>query len=196
MIQATSGKLHWNYFLALERDLEVIARYVEFTPQNYEVYSIELAHLLLAAASEVDVVANLLCSHLDPTARRNNIDDYGKVLLSSLTELKSTQVFISRYGLTLTPWENWSEQNNPEWWRSYNKVKHERDTHFNRATLKNGLNAMAALLILTTQLYRWLLPTSGAMPLGMLETTHELKPETTLMRLGEDNYYVNFLARQ
>jgi len=194
MIQATSGKLHWNYFLALERDLEVIARYVEFTPQNFEVYSIELAHLLFAAASEVDVVAKLLCRRFDATAPHNNIDDYRKVLLSTLPELNSTQVFIPRYGLTLTPWENWSEHNNPEWWRSYNKVKHERDAHFNRATLKNGLNAMAALLILTIQLYRRVLPTHGEVPLCVREATRELQPETTLMRLGEDNYYVQLLA--
>ena len=59
-IQATAGKLHWNYFLALDRDLEVVSRYVEFTKPNFNVYSIELAHLLFAAASEVDVIAKLL----------------------------------------------------------------------------------------------------------------------------------------
>lgn len=37
-------KLHWNYFLALERDLETVSRYVEFTPDNYKIHSIELAH--------------------------------------------------------------------------------------------------------------------------------------------------------
>lgn len=55
MIHATKGKLHWNYFIALERDPELASRYVEFCPQNFEVYSIEFAHLLFAAASEVDV---------------------------------------------------------------------------------------------------------------------------------------------
>ena len=60
-IQATANKLHWNYFLALERDMETVARYVEFSAPNFDVYSIELAHLLFAAASEVDVVAKLLC---------------------------------------------------------------------------------------------------------------------------------------
>jgi hypothetical protein len=70
MIRATKGKLHWNYFIALERDLEVISRYVEFCPQNFEVYSIEFAHLLFAAASEVDVIAKLLCRRLKPTAKR------------------------------------------------------------------------------------------------------------------------------
>jgi len=60
-IAVTQSKIHWNYFLALERDLEIVARYVEFTKPNFKTFSIELAHLLFAAASEVDVVAKLLC---------------------------------------------------------------------------------------------------------------------------------------
>jgi hypothetical protein len=68
-IAATAGKLHWNYFLALERDLEVVSRYVEFSRPNFQVFSIELAHLLFAAASEVDVgngVGNGVKSTIDP----------------------------------------------------------------------------------------------------------------------------------
>jgi hypothetical protein len=67
-------KLHWNYFLALERDLEVVSRYVEFTDDNNETYSIELAHLLFAAASEADVIAKLLCKQLDPPSARSRED--------------------------------------------------------------------------------------------------------------------------
>ncbi len=36
------SKIHWNYFLALENDLDRLSRYVEFTTPNYPVYSIEL----------------------------------------------------------------------------------------------------------------------------------------------------------
>ena len=73
MIPATGGKLHWNYLIALEKDLEVASRYVEFCKSNYRVFSIEFAHLLFAAASEVDVVAKLLCERLDPAAPRQNM---------------------------------------------------------------------------------------------------------------------------
>ena len=33
---------HWNYFLAMEEDLDRLSRFVEFTTNNYECYSIEL----------------------------------------------------------------------------------------------------------------------------------------------------------
>ena len=91
-VTASVAKLHWNYFLALERDMEVVARYIEFAVPNFQVYSIELAHLLFAAASEVDVVSKLLCSELEPSApRKNNINAYKAVLLRALPDLPCQQ---------------------------------------------------------------------------------------------------------
>jgi hypothetical protein len=190
MIQATQSNLHWNYFIALERDLEVVTRYVEFGPANFNVYSIEFAHLLFAAASEVDVVAKLLCQRLQPNSPRNNIDDYRAVLLAELPDLTTTQVFVPRYGLRLTPWDNWSHGNNPAWWRSYNHVKHERDAHFDEATLKNALNALGALLILTHEHYRYALAApGGAAPQSHMDTTEDLQPNSTLLSFSDDYYY-------
>jgi hypothetical protein len=47
---------HWNYLLAIERDLDEISRFVEFDEKNFDCFSIEIARLLLASAAEVDVV--------------------------------------------------------------------------------------------------------------------------------------------
>jgi hypothetical protein len=43
----TSGSqlLHWNYFVALDSDLDEVSRYIEFAAENFTAYSIELAHL-------------------------------------------------------------------------------------------------------------------------------------------------------
>jgi len=191
MIQATGGKLHWNYFLALEHDLEVVSRYVEFCKPNFNVYSIEFAHLLFAAASEVDDVAKLLCERLDPNAPRANIDQYRAVLTVRLRDLRTTEVSIPRYGLSFKPWSNWKGQENPLWWRSYNKVKHQRDVYFKEATLKNALNALGALLILTYHYYSYSLAPNPGPPLTPRNTTQQLQPESTLLRLPENYYYSN-----
>lgn len=188
-ITAIAGKLHWNYFLALERDLEVVSRYVEFSQPNFQVFSIELAHLLFAAASEVDVVAKLLCERIAPAAPRGNINEYKAVLLSEFPDLPTTQAFVPRYGLSFAPWLNWAGPTNPDWWRSYNRVKHERDTYFNEATLKNALNALGALLIVTYHFYARTLAVPPAKVLLPKHTTRELKPESSLIRLDEGFYY-------
>ena len=196
MIRATTSKLHWNYFIALERDLDVVSRYVEFCTENENVYSIEFAHLLFAAASEVDVVAKLLCQRLQPAAPRSNIDDYRSVLLIELPDLSTTKVVVPRYGLSFTPWDNWASTppSNPLWWGSYNKVKHERNTHFDKATLKNALNALGALLILTYHHYSYELAPPGTLRLFPKDTTDLLKPDSTLLRLEDDYYYEPLLA--
>ena len=195
-IQATAGKLHWNYFLALDRDLEVVSRYVEFTKANYRVYSIELAHLLFAAASEVDVIAKLLCKQFAPQKKCENIKHYKAILsaANALPTLHSMKVYVPRYGLTLTPWDNWKGAQNPDWWRSYNNVKHQRDLHFQQATLHNALNAMGALLLLTFEHYKYSLSQNPPAPLSPKDTTQQLQPDPVLLRLPEDHYYGHLIV--
>ena len=188
-INTTQSKVHWNYFLALERDMETLSRYVEFSQPNFGVYSIELAHLLFAASSEVEVVAKQLCQQAAPSMPRRNINEYKAALLSAIPDLPDTEVVVPRYGLSFRPWDNWRGPDNPDWWRSYNNVKHERDAHFHEATLKNALNALGALLILTFHYYSRHLSAAGAAPLGRKDTTIELVPESTLLRLQGDYYY-------
>jgi len=196
MITTTKSKLHWNYFLALERDMEAVSRYIEFSDQNLKagVYSIELAHLLFAAASEVDVVAKLVCQILDPTAPCGNINDYKAVILAKMPDLVSMQISIPRYGQQLIPWGNWKTGKNPDWWRSYNNVKHQRDQHFDEATLKNALNALGGLLALIFHYYRLSLPSSGASPVTPKDITRQLQPESTLFKLPDDHYYSNLIV--
>lgn len=193
-IHVTTSKLHWNYFLAIERDLEVVSRYIEFCEQNFDVFSIELARILFGAASEVDVVAKLLCKHISPTAPCRNIDQYKAILIPSIPKLPDTEIFISRYGLSFKPWLAWSGDRHPLWWRSYNKVKHERDAHFHEATLKNALNSLGALLILTFHFYSRILALSPNTVLLPKDTTVQLQPESTLLRLNENFYYTNIIG--
>ena len=188
-------KLHWNYFLALESDMERVSRYVEFCDANFDVFSIELARLLFAAASEVDVVAKLLCELLDPPAPRGNINEYRMVLTRALPELSSTKVFVPRYGLWFEPWSSWAiGTDNPPWWRSYNQVKHARDAHFHEATLTNALQALGGLMILTFYLYGHSLAVPPAKCLAPKEVTYALQPASSLLRFDGSYYYTNLIV--
>ena len=193
-LEIASLRLHWNYFLALESDLGVASRYVEFNIQNCEVYSIEFAHLLFAAASEIDVVAKLLCENLMPRAQRKNINDYKKILLSSIPELPKTRINLITCGLEIYPWRDWNDDESsvsPIWWKSYNNIKHERHLFFHEATLKNALLALGALLILIFHLYSRSHPTSTKI-LSLQETTRLMQPTTSLLRF-DPNYYFQII---
>jgi hypothetical protein len=193
-IVAAGSKLHWNYFLAIERDMEVVSRFVEFDEANFSTYSIELAHLLFAAASEVDVIAKLLCELLSPQSPRNNINEYTAILRPALPELPSAEVFVPRYGLSFRPWSTWHGAQNHLWWHAYNKVKHQRDTHFAQATLRNSLNALGGLLVLTHEYYSRKLSADPSRPLDPRDATQALQPPPTLLRLREDFYYEHLLV--
>lgn len=145
---------HWNYFLALEADLKTVSRYIEFENRNFRVYSIELAHLLLAASSEVDVLLKCICAKLDRAQRVENIKQYYRVISSKKPDVFSKTVLIPRFNLSLTPWIDWSSKKSPIWWTAYNKVKHRRDTQFDQANVKNTLNSLAALHICIGTYYK------------------------------------------
>lgn len=156
-IQTGPIEPHWNYFLALDSDLARLARYVEFSETNFACYSIEIARILLAAASEVDVVAKQLCEQVSPGCGADKIGPYRETLNAHLPAIASFEVVVARYGLNLRPWDEWSKTTGdrvPFWWTANNKVKHERHTHFNQATLKNALNAVAGLFVMLLYLYR------------------------------------------
>ncbi len=187
-IQVTESKLHWNYFIALENDFEKVARYIEFAEPNFDTYAIELAHLILAVSSEVDVVAKALCALKDAHSTPRDMDDCRDILCLHCPTLKEEQVFISRFGITLEPWSNWKENKNPDWWKSYNKIKHQRNDHFQKANLKNALNSMAGLLVMVFYFYREKNTFDTELPLDSQEVMVSLRPAATLFRL-QDHYY-------
>ncbi|MBI5642356.1 MAG: hypothetical protein HY954_02660 [Deltaproteobacteria bacterium] len=139
--------LHWNYFLALESDLKHLSRYIEFSEENHKTYSLELAHLLLAAASEVDVVLKGLCKKIQPESEPRNINEYREIVVPRFPKLCEMKMRIPRYGLEIVPWENWKDGCSPNWWCAYNDVKHKRDRFFSQATLQHTIAAVAGLFV-------------------------------------------------
>lgn len=130
-----------------------LSRWIEFCEQNEAVYSIELARLLMTACAEVDVVARALCKAISPAENASNITAYQAVLLRALPVLPQAKVHMARFGMSFTPWLNWAEPKPPYWWTSYNKVKHHRAENFQKANLKNVLNAVAGLVLLLLLLH-------------------------------------------
>lgn len=192
-IEIKESLIHWNYFLALESDLEQISRFIEFDKKNFRTYSIESAHLLLASSSEVDVIAKCICGLLEPNSPAENINQYREIIDRNLPGFKKEFVYIPRFSHRLQPWKNWSSAQNPIWWRSYNKVKHERNEYFTEANLKNVLNSVNGLLI--TVFYFYKLKFSMSDPnLRERNVTRLLMPESEFVRLNESYYYSHLIA--
>jgi len=188
VINFGTPKHHWNYFLAIENDLEKLSRYIEFSESNLSTYSIELTHILLSASSEVDVIMKQICLLIHPGSTANNINDYRDLIKPNLESLINEEIHISRFNLNYKPWENWNGDTNPNWWRSYNNVKHQRNNHFNEANLQNTINAVGALLITVVYYYKLAFTREANHEVSFKNTTLQLRPKSNFLSLNE-NYY-------
>jgi hypothetical protein len=186
-IHYEKSKIHWNYFLAIQQDFELLSRYIEFSEENNETFSIELARIIMSASQEVDVIMKGICSLLDED-NADNINDYRKVVKEKLSDLIDEEVFIARFGMTSQPWQNWLGDENPIWWRANNKIKHQRTNHFQKANLKNAFNALGALLIVNVYFYKLEKEKEIGDAVSWKDTTQDLNSKDSFMKL-KDEYY-------
>lgn len=189
MITFKTSMLHWNYFLAIEKDLENLSRYIEFDESNLKTYSIELTHILFSSSSEVDVVMKQLCNLIDPDKKVKNIDDYRNLIKIHSKDFINEEVIIHRYGLTYKPWVKWNEDINPDWWKSYNNVKHERNKHFIEANLQNAINAVGALLLTVVYYYKFAFSKEAGKQINFRDTIEKLVPKSSFMKINNFDYY-------
>jgi len=137
----------WDYFLSIEADLEKCSRFVHFSEDNYETYSIEFARIIMASSSEFDTVIKLICNSIDASRKPDNMPAYYPILHSKYPKFTTFEVNVPRYKLTLYPWKEWTVNQRPDWWsKGYNKIKHERDQYFEKANLFNALSSVSGLL--------------------------------------------------
>lgn len=185
-------KIHWNYFLALEKDFEILSRYIEFSEDNNNTFSIELARIIMSASQEVDVIMKGICGILGEN-NMDNINQYKAVIKEKQSDLINVEVFISRFGMSSTPWSNWnSDDENPLWWRANNKIKHQRTDHFKKANLKNAFNALGALLIVNFYFYKLEKEKNTGNSVDWRDITSELNSRDSFMKLNDGYYHLSY----
>lgn len=106
-IQGRKIEPHWNYLLAIERDVDRLSRFVEFAERNFSCFSIEIARIILAAGAEIDVVCKLLCKKINATSSADNILGYRDEIKAAFPDIPNITVALPRFGLELTPWDEW-----------------------------------------------------------------------------------------
>jgi hypothetical protein len=176
-IKSRKIEAHWNYLLAIEDDLERLSRFIEFDEKNFDCFSIEITRILLASGAEVDVVCKQICKKLNSNSSADGINQYRKEILAAYPAIPDFEVLLPRHGLRLKPWTIWNDPNRkPIWWDAYTKIKHHRDTEYDRANLKNALNAVGGLFVMVLYLYK------EKAELG------ELAPSPQLLHVSAEHY--------
>ncbi|PBQ32351.1 hypothetical protein CNR22_11405 [Sphingobacteriaceae bacterium] len=136
---------HWTYFLSIEQDVHKLSRYIEFSPDNYECYSIETARILMTATQEIDVILKQICAKYGDKAE--NEAGYRRFFRKKFPKLLKTEVDILKFEIGYVPFSEWKKDKTPDWWTGNNKVKHQRHTHYKHAKLENVLKAVSGLFL-------------------------------------------------
>jgi hypothetical protein len=186
-IHYEKSKIHWNYFLAIQQDFELLSRYIEFSEENNNTFSIELARIIMSASQEVDVIMKGICSLLNEN-KADNINNYRNVIKDKLPDLIVEEVFLTRFGMRSQPWINWQGDENPIWWVANNKIKHQRTDHFKKANLKNAFNALGALLIVNIYFHRLEKEKEIGDKVSWKDITNDLNCNDSFFKLKDDYY--------
>ena len=180
-----NSNLHWSYFLSIESDLDSLSRYIEFSENNYSVYSVELLRILLMTSAEIDDLMKVFCGLLEPDSKSDSIGKYRGTILRSYSGLLTRKVVCLRYGLEFEPYKSWDVEDSPLWWQSHNKVKHHRSSNYQLANLGNVLNAVAGLYLLNIHCNHVLGELETKYPREIKSTISQLRSQCDMFRIDD-----------
>lgn len=164
--------LNWYTYLDLESRLLEISKYITFDQQNQNTWSETLAALLLLFGSSIDTffrnMESCPCVKNEPSfkrvsqrvnRRRNKnwtIHDFRNAY-EPIYEFSKNDIQVP-FGLSsypdpqhpfIQPFIEFQNPNGiPDWWGTYNGVKHEYYDHLQEATLDRVINSLGGLLLL------------------------------------------------
>ncbi|EHQ28083.1 hypothetical protein [Mucilaginibacter paludis] len=144
--------------LLIER-LDELFVYIEPNQSSFGTYSHKTRELLILASTEVENFWNVymsLSSVPKQNGRTYTTNDYVK--LAQHLHLKEYKFALQAYeGIApIIPFSNWdslSPTKSLDWYDSYNKTKHDRNSNFSEATLLNCIKAVVANLVMFSVMY-------------------------------------------
>ena len=161
------SQIHWDYFILLEEDVNRILYYLEPTEENFNAFGPELVKAYLSICSEIDVAFKDLdllvrsCEDAGWKEVKNIAGSRDMVYGRFSDQFRNSLVAIHGSEVVVSPWSSWwtddgaQSDENPQWWISYNSVKHHRLECYMEANLGNVLHALSGLFVLLSCLYRY-----------------------------------------
>ena len=146
-----------NYIRQLEiilDELHEIFKIVEPHKSNLKTYGNRIRNVIILACTEVDALLKTILKGNNVKSEGNNycMVDYLKLKEPMCLDCYTISFrYIKDIG-EWSPFKKWYS-NSPEWYQSYNKVKHDRFKNIEKATLANAINAIMAFAIVLAARY-------------------------------------------
>jgi len=143
-------------FLLIQEDLQKLFEFVEPCDENKNTISLRIQELLTRVCIEIEAnfTAILTENKYSNTGNWNLKNDY--CLIEYTHKLSAYEVKFPVWkgeSHTRIPFANWSKKSNKnwhvlDWYQAYNKSKHDRHLHFDKATFDTLLNSISGLVVL------------------------------------------------
>jgi len=161
MIDPFSRGIAWYKYKRLESDFINATLYFPLEKRYKEIWSEHFSDLIVRVGNSVDSFFRIMLKgksfdyypHVPVLRSRRRHDiKYFKDFFEPIYQLSGVEVQIA-HGLTFyerkcSPFKEFKNNEIPEWWTSYNHVKHEWFDRIQEATLENTVKALAGLFIL------------------------------------------------
>ena len=153
-----SGHSYVRAFILILEDLKRLFEYIEPCPESFNSFSYRIHELFMRTCIEIEAnfKAILIENGFEPKKDKYNNPIFNITVYKKVN--KSHHLFEYEVGLPqwasselilFKPFEAWSQDNlQLEWYKAYNKSKHDRQDNFKCANLKNLLQAVSGLLCL------------------------------------------------
>ena len=140
--------IYWNYYLMLEKDFINITKYVKIKKRNYSTCSDEIIKLIEVIGSECDLILKKICG-INLNSRSGKITEYSKIL-NTYPEIVNEKIEVKHTDIILEPFKGWNKRKPWQlfWWKTYNKIKHNREENYDKGKFFMLLNSLAALYFL------------------------------------------------
>jgi hypothetical protein len=142
-----------NQLAVLIQMLDEVFRSVHPSLKNLNAFGHNIKNVLILACIEVESnLKSIYKEHAQNAKRNYSTSDYIK--LKPILHLNKYSLRLPLYPDfgSVSPFKKWSEKRGATkslfWYNDYNPVKHNSETHLNRATLNAAVNAVAAVAIL------------------------------------------------
>lgn len=153
-VTEVEARLGEQSLLLLVERLDELFLYIEPTETSLNTYSHKTRELLILACTEVENYWKqyLILARVPPPIK-GNITTNHYVKLQSPLHLGEYQIDLPRYPAIagVRPFEKWDAADPTKsiaWYDAYNKTKHDRNTHFDQATLSSCIDAVAANIVM------------------------------------------------
>ena len=133
--------------------LDELLLFIEPQGNGINAYSYKTRELLILACTEVENswTKYLQISGIQPNNRNYNTNDYVKLLEPLHLKEFKISLKVKSDIQDFIPFDGWRSQNpttSLDWYDAYNKTKHDRENHFDKATLEKCIKAISANIVM------------------------------------------------